>query len=496
MPWGKACLICGMLSFSLSVDSVSAAEDTGAGGDIASSAQHADPDGPAIVERQLQDADEQLIRSEPYLHLLGTYQAWSPITSGVSIQRAIALALKRDVSLAAAREQVVEADYAKKNAVWSYLPRITASTEFAQVDQSVINTDNQVFQEGDATFKTLVAQLELVQPIFDLARIRGLHIAEGERAASRAALVAESHEVVYTLVTAYLRALEKKAQLDGVEQRLKLLGEQERNEQKLENTGFATGDASDLIALEIGAAQSEQISLSSQYSMALVELSRMAGHPIDQLVPVQVSEEVHRLVDSGSVESLIRQALTDNPRVNLQRLETLGALRSFKQQRASELVPTLDGFFRGEYEDREASRFGGGSETFDNTIGLRLSIPLLNASGRGYTSREARSQYHQAVLREAKLLREIEVEVATLMPRLAAEHAVLAQADAVIEASEALVERAEKAAGTGFGTEMLVLRHSLQLELAKARAEQARYAFLSTWIRLAYLIGEPIEVMF
>ncbi len=91
MPWGKACL---------------------AGGDIASSAVDADPDGPAIVERQLQDADEQLIRSEPYLHLLGTYQAWSPITSGVSIQRAIALALKRDVSLAAAREQVVEADYA------------------------------------------------------------------------------------------------------------------------------------------------------------------------------------------------------------------------------------------------------------------------------------------------------------------------------------------------------------------------------------------------
>lgn len=184
MPWGKACLICGVLSFSLPVDYVSAAEDTGAGGDIASSAQHADPDGSAIVERQLQDADEQLIRSEPYLHLLGTYQAWSPITSGVSIQRAIALALKRDVSLAAAREQVVEADYAKKNAVWSYLPRITASTEFAQVDQSVINTDNQVFQEGDATFKTLVAQLELVQPIFDLARIRGLHIAEGERAAA------------------------------------------------------------------------------------------------------------------------------------------------------------------------------------------------------------------------------------------------------------------------------------------------------------------------
>ena len=94
------------------------------------------------------------------------------------------------------------------------------------------------------------------------------------------------------------------------------------------------------------------------------------------------------------------------------------------------------------------------------------------------------------------MLREIEVEVATLMPRLAAEHAVLAQADAVIEASEALVERAEKAAGTGFGTEMLVLRHSLQLELAKARAEQARYAFLTTWVRLAYLIGEPIEVMF
>ncbi len=360
----------------------------------------------------------------------------------------------------------------------------------------MINTDNQVFQEGDATFKTLVAQLELVQPIFDLARIRGLKRAEGERAASRAALVAESHEVVYTLVTAYLRALEKKAQLDGVEQRLQLLGEQERNEQKLETTGFATGDASDLIALEIGAAQSEQISLSSQYSMALVELSRMAGHPIDQLVPVQVSEEVHRLVDSGSVQSLIRQALTDNPRVNVQRLETLGALRSFKQQRASERVPTLDGFFRGEYEDREASRFGGGSETFDNTIGLRLSIPLLNASGRGYTSREARSQYHQAVLREANLLREIEVEVATLMPRLAAEHAVLTQADAVIQASEALVERAEKAAGTGFGTEMLVLRHSLQLELAKARAEQARYAFLSTWVRLAYLIGEPIEVMF
>ena len=52
-----------------------------------------------------------------------------------------------------------------------------------------------------------------------------------------------------------------------------------------------------------------------------------------------------------------------------------------KQARAVDFAPVLVAFARIVDEEREDSRFGGGSITADTITGVRLVVPIFNARG-------------------------------------------------------------------------------------------------------------------
>lgn len=449
-----------------------------------------------LVKNELQHAETRFQELQIYQHLLDKFATQAATEEALSLDEAVFLALTHDIDLAQSHEGILAADAAASNALHGYLPRVSLYAEVLKIKQKVLETDNQVFQQGKAKFGSTRYQGELLQPLLDLGRYRAIETARTGRAAARAAFDSDVHTAVYQTTTIYLRALEAKAQLDGIESRIQLLQEQQQAEQRVERTGFGTSDAGNLIAMEIGAAYSEQITYLSQYAQALADLSRSIGQPVSGVQPVRFKSAVDTVNDGQSVDAQVQAALSQNPAMVLQRLETLRSQRALSEQWAHDFVPTLEAFYRVEIEDRDGSRFGGGSKTEDSTVGLQLRVPLFNASGKGYRSREERVRLRQSVLRELSLRRELEAEIGTLIPRLAMERAVYEEAQRSIEASEKLVESARRSKGLGMATELMVLRQSLHSVLAKTRAQRSYYAYQATRVRLAFLTGRPIQALF
>ncbi len=190
--------------------------------------------------------------------------------------------------------------------------------------------------------------------------------------------------------------------------------------------------------------------------------------------------------------ALITQAVQQNPQAQQLRLETLEQRQLLDAALAEDFVPQLEGFGRVEYEDRAASRFGGGSETLDATLGLRLTVPIFNASGTGYGTFEQHSDLRAATLSEAQLRRSLEVEIRSLVNRLRAQNNLIAKADTAYNAAQELLKSAYRSVESGVATDLIVLRHKVQLANAKEWRSRINYSYLRNAARLSFVTGKPI----
>jgi outer membrane protein TolC len=409
--------------------------------------------------------------------------------SDISLPGLIALTLNHNGEIARAAESVTAADIAAVNAVFAYLPRVSSVGEWTRVYQDVIDSDNEVFREGDANFPVLNIQTEIRQPILDFPRIFGMRRADTGRSVARAAYLGVAQGTVFNVVNTYVNALDYKHRLASVEQRILLLDRQIAAELRLLETGRSTPAAAQLLEIEQGSAALERTEFAENYAMALAELSRLVGRQVPDVADFALPDEVWEQAGRGPLDDYLLAALKDNPLVKQRRIESLERRQVYEESLLVDFAPTLEGFARQEYEDRDASRFGGGSRTLDHTIGLQLTVPIFNVRGEGYRSREQLSELRQAVIGEAQLRRELEGEIPSLLMRLNAQRQSMRNAEAAVAAAERLVASAEVGVQAGINPEFMVTMQELQLERAREWADRTRYAFVRSWVRLAYLTG-------
>ena len=452
-------------------------------------------DSQELIDETLARVAEYQSESEDYKALRSSF-GLAEAAAWVTLREVMDLALEHDLQLAQSEERIDEAQEFARNARYGYYPRVSMQADLSYVSQDVISTDNQVFKKGEASFDTTRFQGEIVQPIIDTGRARAIKSADTGSVAARTAADLEQRNVTYKVISAYLKALESTVQLESMEHRLKILKAQQSAEQRKQRSGYGTTDGIHLLALEIGTAESDKITYMSEFARAMSELSRIIGRPVSKVAEVVINPSAFDSLFRASPNDLMIEAHNANPLVKLRKLESYHTKQQYSEQRAREFHPTLEGFVRSEWEDRQESRFGGGSETFDTTVGVRLNVPLFNANGQGYPSREARSRMRQSILREADAIRELNTEISNLKLRLYVEWNTYENSQKVVRSARELVSSAKKQAEAGRATEMMLLRQSLQLEMASSRAQKARLSYLSTMTRLVFLTGRSFTDMF
>ncbi|MEL7454031.1 MAG: TolC family protein [Pseudomonadota bacterium] len=410
----------------------------------------------------------------------------------VGFQQAISAAIQNDVNVAIAAERVNEADAAKLNSVFGLLPRLSASGNYSRNYQRVLETDNAVFQAGEARFNTINASAEIRQPIFDLSRLFAVDAASIAKSGAVQSYLAASQLSAFTSSTAYLQALEAQTKIEFVKKRTALLDRQMRAERRLVAAGLSAPAGEDLVGLEKGALNVQRLEYEQDLANARSELSRVIGQSVDRVAPVKLPRKLLNSAGKKPWTQYATAAYRANPELLRLRIATLKSRRDYQQKLLKDALPTAEAFGRADYDDRDGSRFGGGSVTRDYVIGVEVKIPIFNATGEGYQSLESESKLRQNVLIEASQRRAIDSEMRAILQRLNTLRSNIRQADGAVSAARRLVKSANRGSQFGVSSDVLIMRQKLQLLQAEGWAAQARQEFLQSWVRLAYLTGEKV----
>ncbi|MEI9803251.1 MAG: TolC family protein [Pseudolabrys sp.] len=285
-------------------------------------------------------------------------------------------------AIMAAQAGANAAQYGVGDAYFGYLPRASYIQNRQREHQTVISTDNPVYQVGSGTFVNKGYTFQGLQPIVDfpaMARIAGAY---AERRNQRSQFTAVQQKMTYELIEAYLLAL---AALD--DERLArseeetYAGHRSEIRQRLDRGMGTKTDLADIEA-RIAKAQSDRIAAHSSVAKAITMLQRISAQPVRGVWPLRFSFAMGSPIPSDP-ETWVDTGRQTNPEIRALLAQSDVADAEFKRL-IGELLPRLDLVGSDQYLDAGGSLYGGGAKTDQRIVELRLTIPLFNADGRGY----------------------------------------------------------------------------------------------------------------
>lgn len=413
----------------------------------------------------------------------------TPSTPTVALADTLQSALTRNPEIGRAAQRINRADAERLNAIFGYLPQLTASATYAQNQQNVIATDNAVFQLGSANYPSIDAQVELRQPIFDLGRIYAIKLAGAMRSSAEVDYIATVQRVMYETFDTYLRASQSQNRVRALQSRQNLINRQLSAETTRADAGISEDSAKNALGIEVANIGVDLSQERLRYNTALSDLAFLSGIRINNVARLSTPAGVFGTERRVSAEQAIQTASENNPKL-------LGSIIAVAEQElrkrqaiSADFAPVLEAFARFQYEDREASRFGGGSTTEDTIYGVRLIVPLFNADGQGYSNLIARVDFRDALLQYFAQKRQISSDIYSTHSRLGEISRSISESRRAVGGARALVDSERALVEAGKSEEFLVAALEARAVQAQERVRYYELEYLRAWGRFEYLSG-------
>lgn len=444
---------------------------------------------PTRLERIEARAARAQERNSSVGDLLADFGADAPPEGSADLTELLAFAQARNTTIGRAAQGINRADAERLNAIFGYLPQISASATLAQNQQEVIESDNAVFQLGVANYPSLDASVELAQPLFDLSRIYSIQLANTARTAAEVGYVATVQDVMYEVFDTYVAAVQARNRVSSLTQQRVLINAQVNAETARESAGESGRAAVSALRVEVSSIGLDLAQETLRYERLLADLSRLTGVAVTGVDSPRAPLGMFGTERRVSVEQAIASAAENNPRL----LEALvgvaeGDIRR-RQAIAADFSPVLTAFARYVYEDRDASRFGGGSVSADTVLGVRLVVPIFNAQGDGMENLTARIDFRDAYIQYLATQREIATEISSTHRRLTATAASLGEAQASLRGLNAIVASERALVTAGESQEYLVAALRAQALEGQERVAFYQLEYLRAWAQFEYLSG-------
>ena len=424
--------------------------------------------------------------------LSGPFGGQEAADGAIPVGSLLVSALERNATIGAAAQDISRADAERLNAIFGYLPQVTFEFDFSQINQEVVESDNAVFLEGQADFPVINYNLLVNQPIFDLSRIFGIQAATNARSLAEVNYIAAVRDVSFEVLDAYLVALQASRQANFLQQRQALIARQVESRETLEDIGLGDAIAESSLRGERASLAAQQASETAREVEALGRLAVLTGVNVTSLAPTQFPAEATGAERRISPEEAVAQGFENNPAIAAAALRAVGGELDRRQALADDFAPVLSAFAALEFEDREASRFGGGSVTDDTTVGVALRVPLFNAGGAGYAFRPAAEAGRSLVLEYHAARRQLETEITATHARMVAlNQAIGASRQAAAQARRVLQAERDRVL-SGQSVDLSVAGRQLRLNAANGQVDFYELEYLRAWARLQYLMGVDV----
>ncbi len=400
--------------------------------------------------------------------------------------------LERNAAIGRAAQGINRAQADRLNAIFGYLPQVSITFQQDNLSQKVISSDNQVFQLGNASYGVSTQRVEIAQPIVDLSRIWSIRIARSARTLAEIEYTKAVKDTMAEVFDTYMIAYQAQQRVGLLSERLELLDRQTQAARAQTEAGQADD-------IGVQTSLSDQSSLAaeiaferSRLATALGTLSRLSGTRVRSIGTGSLPSPngaARRL----SEDRAVALGMEENPSIMAAAFRTVMSDLENRKQRFADFAPVLSAYASLEKEDRGNSRFGGGSVTEDQTIGIRLTIPVFNAAGTGMASLTSGVNTRLSVVEYFALRDEIAARIIATRSQIEAlEEAQQNAAQAAQEARVAL-QRSQSRVNSGEAAGFATLSHALRAVSAEERAVFYQTEYLRAWGQLQYLTGASLR---
>lgn len=404
----------------------------------------------------------------------------------------MAAALDTNPAIGRAAEGINRAQAERLNAIFGYLPQVSATLQRDQLDQEVVETDNRVFQAGTASYPVDTDRVQVTQPIIDLSRIFSIRIATSARSLAEIEYVRAVKDVTAEVFDQYVIAVQSRQRAAYLDSRLALMDAQVGGIER--RIGVGEGQYVDLASMrsERGSLAAEIAFEQTRYQNAVSTLSALTGRVVvgglDGELPA-----VTGYGQPGDLDFALATGREENPAIMAAAFRLVMADMERWRSIFDDFAPVLSAYASLDREDRADSRFGGGSITDDQVVGIQLSIPIFNASGRGYSTLTSRVDERMAALDYFAVGREIETGIRGAHDRMIALSRAIAAADDAVADAEAALARENDRVALGQAANYRVLSRQVRLNIAEERRAFYQAEYLRAWGELQYLTGGSLN---
>lgn len=409
--------------------------------------------------------------------------------STVDLGTLLQATLERNTDIGKAAQAINRADAKRLNAIFGYLPQLSASYTQTELDQNVISSDNEVFELGRAQYPVVNMAVELRQPIFDLSRIYGIQLASTVRSNAEVAYIAAVQRALFETFDTYLIAAQSKMRSDALRQRGMMITRQVNSETGLTESGLTDEQTSRSLQAELQKIAGDAAIEDARYAEALSKLSYATGTAIKDVQSGSVPRGVLGFERRVSAGEAIEAAQANNPALLSVAIGVVERNLARKQAIAADFMPVINAFATLEQEDRAASRFGGGSVTQDTSVGVKLTLPILNASGRGYSTLETNVDLREALLSYHAQRRQIATDINATLERMSSLSTAIGQLNKAASTAKENAKAEAAKLNTGDSTEVQVVARELLVSQLEEQADYQELEYLRGYARMQFLTG-------
>lgn len=323
-------------------------------------------------------------------------------TSSFTLEEAKSYALENNITVLNAEQDVIAAEYQRRETVAVGLPQASATGSFSNfLNLPVQVLDASFFggQPGElisfraGTDFSSSLNLNVNQIVFNGSYIVGLQLSKHYTKMQTTAATLSKEDVVYNVVQAYELAAVSKENLsfmDSIVELTQNLVDKQKNYLEL---GLMLQEDMDQLNYSLLTAKQSKTQAELQYQNALELLKFSMGYPMDQEIEISASpEELMRTpgMTGGDITSNLTYQVMEN-QVTLSEY-------SVKNEKAA-YMPTLNAYLQHGYNAyrNEFDFFDSNQDWFTQTSwGLQLNIPILSSGQRYYKTQQSKVKLLQA----------------------------------------------------------------------------------------------------
>lgn len=369
-----------------------------------------------------------------------------------------------------------------------YLPQVSLELQLIETDQTVVSSDNQIFQQGSASYGTDDLSLSLSQAVFRWDRIEGWKQSRLQEDQAEARIVQAGQDLQLRVAEAYFGALAARDAVILSRAELASATRQYEDADARYRRGLARRTDQLDAQARMSQVEAELMAKQNAWEDALEALRELTGSTPDNLKPVSRDLQL-AAPDPLAVDSWIKAATDGNIEIQIQKMAVDIADREVERQRAGH-YPSLDLRFRHNERVTDGSLFGGGSETESDEVTLALNVPLYSGGSVWAKRKEAAARHEQSKEELERTRREVERQTRAAYQGILSAIRRAKALEQAVKAQELAVETKRRGFQAGLYTSTTVLDAEEDLYTDRYEFALARYDYLSNWIKLRRATGQ------